>query len=277
MTTCILLKDRREQDPYLHFLQEEGSFDAASLHCLPVLGHELREGDKLRDALLYGEYSGLIITSQRAVEAWHTASEASNLEQATATPKTRWSQTPHYVVGPATSHALCSSGSWAAPSENYVLGASSGNGQELATFIIHNHHPVDCSPSRDRLPLLYLTGDKRQDTIVQALQSASLPFHELCVYETAVRPSFAQDLNNLLDELSQTQQSLWMALFSPSGADAALEVIRRRSRGMDGISLAALGPTTAQHLRCVHKLEPDAVAAAPKPHLLAQAISAAMP
>lgn len=274
MHACILLKDRKAEDDYVTALYQSAGFAIDNIHCTAVLGHQLCALDDLHQAFRFGQHSGLIFTSQRAVEAWSTTlSRAQDEDQST---QTRWSQVPHYVVGQATATSLLSLPSEHAPTQSQVLGQDSGHADALAEFIATNHTAA-------KAPLLYLTGDKRRDVIPEALNKANIAFREICVYQTATDPAFASNFTALVDGYSAThhtesQTQLWIVLFSPSGANAALPLLQERQHlwRNNRLSLAALGPTTATHLQKEFDIEPHAVASSPKPDLLAQAIKDAM-
>ena len=258
----LLLKEPRgsaEADPYSLALT------AAGYECafIPVLGHVLRNQAELWSAIEGEHYSGVIFTSQRAVEAWREALHSVQKHQTA----THWRDTPCYVVGPTTAALLQAIEGDHAP--RTVSGTEqSGTSETLAAFIVQQ-----LEASRPPHPLLYLTGDKRRENLPEILAKASIPVHELVVYETAPLPDFATRFSAALQQLDEADTA-WLALFSPSGANLALPIVQRQ--GLAGrVRLATIGPTTREHLADVMKLEAHAMAATPQAADLAGAIRSA--
>lgn len=264
----ILLKERRDEngeaDPYSAIFRKAEGFN---IFHLPVLEYQLRNLDLLRQAFEKGSYSGLIFTSQRAVEAWNAVTRESALTQPTATP---WCDVQHYVVGELTEKALKSASTTHSPPSRNVLGANSGNGSNLADFIGQNH-------PRTGLPLLYLIGDKTKDTIAKKLALADIGLEELQVYETKTRSVFEEEFRATVHTAVSSQpQKMWLAFFSPSGINASMPIIKdlEKSNG-HLLRLACIGSVTSDHLKAAYNRTADAVAASPNPESLLQAINAA--
>ncbi|CAD6583805.1 MAG: hypothetical protein CYPHOPRED_002498 [Cyphobasidiales sp. Tagirdzhanova-0007] len=251
----LLVKEARsstsvgEQDPYVLVLSQEYAVDF-----LPALAHRLRniaELTRIIENAGHERYSGILLTSQRAVEAWEAA--------ATASGGSIRKNLSFYVVGPSTAEALVRLPSPIAPPASCIMGAEqSGNAEKLASYICANH--------RSLLPLLYLVGDKRRDTISLALHENRIPMSEIQVYETVPSPNLVADFRALGGHFD------WIVFFSPSGADLVLPVLH------DGIyhaRIAAIGPTTREHLETGWKLTVTAMANAPSPEGLLLALMAA--
>lgn len=254
----LLLKEARgseESDPYCEVLT------AAGYECafIPVLGHVLRNQLQLRAAIEEQQYSGIIFTSQRAVEAWKEA-----LPRVRSQTCTNWRDAPCYVVGPTTASMLQAIEGQHAP--RVVCGAEqSGTSETLAGYI--TTRLAAAAPAH---PLLYLTGDKRRENLPDILSKASIPLEELVVYETAPLPDFSVRFRASLDRLAEVE-SAWIALFSPSGANLALPILHET--GLAGrVKLATIGPTTRDHLADVMQLQAHAMAATPQAADLANAI-----
>lgn len=285
----ILLKEPRPDDAYVAAFRHLDLVHKEHIHCQPLLRHELCSLDQLHRAFSEGLYSGLVFTSQRAVEAWAAVLQAGAGERDPDT-RTRWNQTLHYVVGQATAHALTAIPSSHAPQadSDFIQGQHLGHGEALAAYIARQHktNMSHSQTSLQQAPLLYLTGDKRRDVLPQTLDQAQIAFEELCVYQTATDPAFPAACSNLLDRIHQELGApvatssrspvVWVALFSPSGANAAVPLLQQHQELWPSVRLASLGPTTATHLREQFHIEAHAVAASPKPELLAQAIEEAM-
>ncbi|MCJ1444852.1 MAG: hypothetical protein MMC23_005355 [Stictis urceolatum] len=193
---------------------------------IPVLTHTLLPSapSTLRTLLsspptsptsLHARYSGLILTSQRAVEALGAAltslgdggsggvsDSPSGQEDGEASGKAhgkahgqvdgdvkrslaQW-QGAIFVVGPATARAVRTLLSPWLPSAQ-ISGENAGNGGALAQLILesyHSHNPTpgqgsqDSRPQRSNLPLLFLVGETRRDIIPRTLQDPTLPSHE---------------------------------------------------------------------------------------------------
>ncbi|EST09086.2 Tetrapyrrole biosynthesis, uroporphyrinogen III synthase [Kalmanozyma brasiliensis GHG001] len=195
----------------------------------PILAHKFVNQDLLIDRLLHGTkaqedlarsaYRGMIVTSQRAVEAYISAGvKAQDIlrsqSKTSSSSPTQWTRVPFFAVGPATSSALRTVplAPWLRP--RLVMGGeATGTGETLARYVIrHFSSPSILDQNSDLLsaeqapPLLYLVGDKNASTIPDMLSSASpptgpVPFEELQVYETAPDPHFAEGCEVLLKTL----------------------------------------------------------------------------
>jgi uroporphyrinogen-III synthase len=259
MPSALLLKEARGQpadDPYHVALLAAGHTPTF----VPVLDHVLVNSSQLRQLVQRGpaeHYAGLIITSQRAVEAWDVALR--DVDAPLARPLT---ELPVFVVGPATAEALAST---ACPPRAVLGAASSGTGESLARFI-GNHYASSPPP----LPLLYLVGDKRRDVLPSILRDAGIALEELEVYRTDVRPSFEAELDVALDALQDVDDASIVA-FSPSGAKTAIPVLQRR--GLLGrLRMVAIGPTTRDYLVEEMGVRVDAMALSPAAHGLVHAL-----
>ena len=169
-----------------------------------------------------------------------------------------------YTVGPATALAL------AQLQFSTIVGADTGNGRALASLIVQTFErdqPFATNESREfaelppRPPLLFLVGDKRRDIIPKRLAAENILLEELVVYETKVASTFGEELDSVLED--ETDGDIeWIVFFSPSGADVALEKLKRLNRK---IKFATIGPTTEEYLRKEWNLIPDMVSAKPEP------------
>lgn len=186
----------------------------------PILAHNFVQQDAFVQRLLHGSpvegresgvaYRGVIITSQRAVEAYISAGVKAqdilraNRKHSSSSP-TQWTRIPFFAVGPATSSALRTVplAPWLRP--RLVMGGeATATGDALARYVIrHFSSPTildqssDLRPAEKAPPLLYLVGDKNASTIPDMLSQASpptgpIPFEELQVYETSPDPHFTE-------------------------------------------------------------------------------------
>ena len=234
-----LLRESTRNDPFEAAFQEAG-FQVSSV---PVLSYVMVNQEQLRTALEHPDvYSGLVLTSPRAVQALDEA--LCWLPSETAL----WHTKPVFVVGPRTAADVRAIGFDPA-------GADSGSAHQLADYLVAASFSA---------PLLYLCGNRRRDTLSSRLQTASIPFEELCVYETHLRTDAK------LDDIAPGD---WVVFFSPSGIEA---VVNMKGSGVLDGRKAAIGPTTADALRQAG-WRVDAEAAEPEPETLALAILKAAP
>ena len=233
----ILLRSADEPDPYV------SAFWEAKLRavCEPVLAFVFPHQAALQARLERRDrYGSLIATSPRAGTALERLF-ADREELAHA-----WRGTTVYVVGPKTAEHLRAVGL-------DPRGAETGDAQALANRIVEDDPAA---------PLLFLSGNRRRDTLPEALRAADVPFKERVVYETRPRSSL---------DLPSSDGSTWLVFFSPSGLEA---VDRADAVDPADYRVAAIGPTTGTALEeAGHSVE--AVAAEPSPDGLVAAITAA--
>lgn len=233
----ILLRSADEPDPYV------GAFRNVGLNavCVPVLSFSFPQDESLIEHLQgQNRYAGLIATSPRAARALRRVFEEDEALQAL------WKDTPAYVVGPKTGERFRVLGF-------DVRGEQTGEADALASLI------TDANPQR---PLLFLSGNRRRDTLPNALQNSDVPYDEVVVYETHTRTDLS---------LPKPSEETWLAFFSPSG----LEAVRQSDAGLlAAFRCAAIGPTTAAALR-ERGLTVHAVAETPSPDGLVDAVTGA--
>lgn len=230
--TVVLLRSASgPDDPYRHALAAAG-FRAV---CIPVLSFRFPHQEALRERLAQPErYSGLIVTSPRAVRAMAEV----GLE---GPGQTAWSGKRAYAVGPKTADALRELG--------FVpTGEEAGSAAALASVI-----------AKKKTPYLFLCGNRRRDELPSALQKAGTPFEELVVYETHLRSGI---------DFPTAEPDDWLVFFSPSGIEA---VTRHAGAPARHYRLAAIGPTTAEALRARERTV-EAVAERPSPEGLVAAL-----
>ncbi|EJU00182.1 tetrapyrrole biosynthesis [Dacryopinax primogenitus] len=248
-------------DPYYKALSEH----EYAVHFIPVLEDAFCNEDALDNTLLAGPstFSGVIITSGRAVKAWESsARRLSGNRPESISPgqlsgsadylrflrffgPAGWDRIPFYAVGRNTAEQMRSMtqvlGLPPCLCPGHIIGdESTGTGEKLAHFIVRDMAKRGDSQNPHR-SLLFLTGDK----------------------------------------VSNKEDLAWVAFFSPSGARTALPSLRCRFqlKTLDTEStdctlrLAVIGPTTAAFLKDKYQLVVDAMALKPDPHALAQAMS----
>ncbi|KAM6499358.1 Tetrapyrrole biosynthesis, uroporphyrinogen III synthase [Amanita muscaria] len=253
---------------------------------IPVLETRLTETTSLARLIQSGPetHSGVIVTSARACEAWKAAVE-------TITPENNsvsWSTVSFYVVGPRTASFLSSLYSVFSddhrrslvPSPSMIRGQESGNGDELARFILQ-----DLKTSNKAKKLLYLTGDKNRETLPSILAEGDVELNSLQVYETRRSSTFEADLEKVV----QTQPGWWIVFFAPSAAQLVAPILAQyftlpriddSSANAEPIPkkdvrVAAIGPTTVTFLHDTLRLSVSATASKPNPESLLLAIQRA--
>ncbi|KAJ6258916.1 Uroporphyrinogen-III synthase [Drechslerella dactyloides] len=282
-TPVLLLKTKSSPtDPYDVLFTSTGTFEPIFI---PVLQHRHVNTDVVRAFILdhaigaaddtsQGRFSGLVITSQRTVEALGALLE--ELKETDSETVTNFlAATRIYVVGPATGKALVNLGF----TESHVVGAESGNGAVLADYIIDDY--VARNETRD---LLFLVGETHNTIIpmrvpekVRELMGASMSVEEVVVYTTGVAEGFAGEFRACLNKLEGEEKGdvdevRWIIVFSPTGTDAALNVLEGRGEERNRYKICTIGPTTRDFLWQKFRRRPEAVAKTPSPEGLLEAV-----
>lgn len=232
-----LFRSGDESDAYEEALDEAGYTGIS----ISVLTFESVHADELREALEHPRsYDGMIFTSPRAVEA--LASAMGWLP----TENVMWHAKSIFAVGPKTAHELRQIGF-------EPTGEGSGSAGMLAEHI---------AAGAFERPLLFLCGNRRRDELPDSLRRAGIDIEELCVYESHPRQTL---------DLTSHPKPDWVVFFSPSGIQA---VMPGGYIDFSAVHVAAIGETTAEALRS-GGLQVDAIAGAPTPDALVQALLAA--
>ncbi|GAB7360776.1 hypothetical protein MBLNU230_g0763t1 [Neophaeotheca triangularis] len=235
------------------------------------------------------KYSGIIFTSQRAVDAFATV--VAKLDPAKLAMYFD-AEMPLYVVGPATAKGVRALG---LPCR--VVGEETGTGENLAGRILEDRREEvgrEGKVTEGRvLPLLFLVGEQRRDVIPRTLQSEGLAeeervrVEEVVVYETGEMASFEEEFSDLLGEARRKGvREQWVVVFSPQGCEAMLNALgwlgeggkfsaakREAVNGELVTKIATIGPTTRDYLMQEFDFEPDVCAEKPSPEGVAEAIS----
>ena len=286
MPRAILLKTKSvPTDPYDSVFRDKTPLIPVFV---PVLVHQRVNESQLRSILEnepQDHYTALIVTSQRAVEAIDDAMKvlsgipALQTIQLTLDEQLRLLRAMTvYTVGPATALAITKL------HFSTIVGADTGNGTALANLITQTYRRdqafflsahTSSHPSSEmeslaipRLPLLFLVGDKRRDIIPKRLAEESIALEELTVYETTVAETFDEELDRVMNDTTDGDIE-WIVFFSPSGAEVALEKMKKLERK---IKVATIGPTTEEYLRKEWGVVPDMVAKKPEPLSMVQGI-----
>lgn len=289
MSNVLLLRAASQDSPDRY----ENAFRSRGYHpiSVPVLETVIVGREELAYRLSSGPekqgLSGVIITSQRAVEAWSEAAQALIIADSNTPlkPESDWRSVPFYAVGEATSVALRDL------SEKIPLyaprdirgGSETGTAERLAGFILN-----DLSSDGTSRRLLYLTGDKNRDTLPRILESAGVALDPLQVYATQGSSMFPHDLSLALECVKEEGSSWgWIVYFAPSVAEFVTPILRNHFVLPVAISsaeycaqlseryhvkVAAIGPTTESFLQQTLKLSVAVTARNPKADDLADAV-----
>lgn len=202
------------EDGYMHAFSEQG----VRAVCVPALRFRFPRQKELAQRLrTASSYSALVLTSPRAALA------VQEVMAQEASLRRLWASRPVFVVGPKTSDAVTTAGLT-------PQGRESGNASTLVGHISDWWQ----KDAQGMLPVLFLSGNRRRDTIPLGLAHAGIPVAEQVVYETDPRT-----------DLEIPPHVDWLVVFSPSGIEAL------EASGIDpgAYQLAAIGPTTAQALQ----------------------------
>lgn len=287
MSNVLLLRAASQDNPDRY----EDAFRSRGYHpiSVPVLETVIVGREELARRLSIGpekqSLSGVIITSQRAVEAWSEAAQALIIgdNNTPLKPESDWWSVPFYAVGEATSLALrdLSEKTPLYTPRDIRGGSETGTAERLAGFILKDL-PSDGTSRK----LLYLTGDKNRDTLPRILESASVALDTLQVYATQGSSMFPHDLSLALERIKEEGLSWgWIVYFAPSVAEFVTPILRNHfvlpavnSSTQDQLSehhhvkVAAIGPTTESFLQQTLKLPVAVTARNPKVDDLADAV-----
>jgi len=231
----VLLRSSDQPDRYSQAFAEAG----LNAVCRPVLAFEFPYQNALTEQLQApGSVGALVVTSPRAAAA------VERIFRISPDLASTWADRPVFVVGPKTAASVRALGL-------RPVGEEAGRAANLVDRI------------RDawvketvQAPLLFLSGNRRKDTLPEGLEAAGIPFSEQVVYRTRTRSS-----------IQIPPSARWLVFFSPSGVEA----VRNAEIRPGDYRTAAIGPTTATALRDVG-VRPEALAEAPTPEALVAAV-----
>ncbi|KAI8071695.1 tetrapyrrole biosynthesis, uroporphyrinogen III synthase [Gongronella butleri] len=254
------------------FKSESQDYQDAALHLdyepifIPVLDEQYTH-DKLQRALELGprtRFCGLVLTSQRSVTTLVNAWRPLSKDQ-----RAPWCRVPLFVVGEKTAAALREAWpDW--HGDNLTVADRASDLVDNIIFATMNGKLAwDMADKAEKGPtpyFLFLAGDKRRDVLPSRLADLGFDMEEVQTYATVCHPALQQRVNEHRDALTSPEH--WIAFFSPSGVDYA-----RNFLSLDHAKIAAIGPTTAAHLKQLG-YPVLAVAARPDAAHLVQAIAA---
>ena len=216
--SVVLLKaasEDREQDKYLHALEKLG----LSVTLVPVIVFSFVNRESLASCLSRPhDYSGLIFTSKRSVEAVRDAT-APNLTH-------DWRDKPVYVVGGGTGQAVLSM-----LRLTNIRGEETGKAESLAEIIVTEN-------GLGAGKYLFPKGNLARDILPSVLSSNGIATEEIVSYQTEANPN----LKILLSDIAIPE---YVVIFSPSGASASLPILKELyGEAASQIKLIAIGQTT---------------------------------
>lgn len=239
MKTVILFKSQSE-DYKLAF--NEQNYEVVFVE--PLQFEELN-GEELAARLLRPEYTGLVLTSPRAVDAvaarWNPARFV------------LWNTKRVYTVGEATARKIKASLGLDA------LGETSGNADNLAKMITLEN------PESSNF--LFPCGNLRSETLPTTLGEARISLDPLPVYETKENV----DLRTDLIELDAVHKPCCLVFFSPSGCEYIHRQLQTFSNNLSRLPRFAIGNSTAHKIENLG-LEIAGVAAKPKADCLVESV-----
>lgn len=225
----VFLKSAKEDgsDPYVDLFQQNG-FTAC---CIPVLSFDFIHLQELYTALQQPEkYSGIIFTSQRAVDSVERAiMKSGNKEEWDEKLCSGWKHIPAYVVGKATAGAAGRLGFT-------CRGEDSGSSEALVPLI-----KKDISEKNS--PLLFPCGNLRKETIPQSLEAEGVELHSITVYKTVVDTDFETKLKQHLEKQGVPD---FLVFYSPSGIQFCKPVLQTLNISDKNTKFVAIGPTTRE-------------------------------
>ncbi|XP_064603951.1 uroporphyrinogen-III synthase-like [Liolophura sinensis] len=237
-----------DRDPYEKLL----SSSECCVSSIPVLEFDFQNLEDLSMAVTnVQDYSGIVFTSPRAVEA---VQRVLPMISAWDEVKTKWKERPAFAVGKTTCNQARDLGFT-------VTGEDTGNARNLSTFILDSIH-------RGAKPLLYPCGNLKQDTLSKVMSENGQRLKEIVVYKTSQN----SNLEDLISEhLQKEGLPSYLVYFSPSGVRYTQDILHRHGVPLDHIQVVAIGPSTEEELK-KHKISVYGTALKPTPESLYQVI-----
>ncbi|KAH8410538.1 hypothetical protein KR222_004727, partial [Zaprionus bogoriensis] len=197
---------------------------------VPTLSFGFKQLDQLRAKLMEPDrYAGIVFTSPRCVEAVAEALQPGELPGG-------WKLLHNYAVGEVT-HNLA----LGALQQLFTHGKQAGNARNLGEYI------VDTFDGSRQLPLLLPCGNLATDTLLSKLAENGFCVDACEVYETKCSPQ----LGACMERALQAENIEFLAFFSPSGVNCAIEYFRAHNIAPDQWKLVAIGPSTRRALEAL--------------------------
>lgn len=228
----------------------------------PILSHVTVGQELLMERMVQllqspTKYDGVILTSQRAVQAWQESwSVLSKRLQRLGPlpPSSVWNKIPYYVVGPSTARALRDMDVPPFCRAQNVYGEKSGSGANLAQELIQRTETRSKSAAR----FLYLVGDKRTSSLRDTIEASGVPveLEEILVYKTSKDLKFESNCNLLERDLPQKSVSV------PSSRRSSMSQPQQMTAKtpkvlQDSLKMSATTPTTTDDTHSVPAIHPD--------------------
>nr|XP_028585803.1 uroporphyrinogen-III synthase isoform X1 [Podarcis muralis]XP_028585804.1 uroporphyrinogen-III synthase isoform X1 [Podarcis muralis]XP_028585805.1 uroporphyrinogen-III synthase isoform X1 [Podarcis muralis]XP_028585807.1 uroporphyrinogen-III synthase isoform X1 [Podarcis muralis] len=253
----LLLKEPKESengpDPYIKELGLHGL--EATL--IPVLAFEFTSLQAFSERVFHPQqYSGLIFTSPRAVEAFRLCLDDITKKKVWKNSlREKWNTKSIYVVGKATAELVAEIGLTS-------QGESSGNAEKLAEYICSRESP-------NSLPLFFPCGALKRETLPTMLSGKGIALEGLTVYQTTQHLNLQDSLRNYF---SQQGIPASITFFSPSGVKYCMKQIQELAGDLfPQIKFAAIGPTTAEAITA-QGVSVSCIASSPTPEDLTACI-----
>ena len=232
--TALLLKSAKPNDEYHDAVASKCHLKVSSI---PVLDFSFRNLELFKDSLLeIDQFSGLIFTSPRSVEAFSRSLLSIDLKHNTPVT-TSLQKLEVFVVGKATEKAAVKAFEDAEILQKICKGGKEGSAENLAKFILSLEEIRN-----DPRALLFICGNIAKDTLPSMLENANVNVKSLCVYDTLPHPKFRENFENFL--ITHGDPTV-IVFFSPSGAEFYLEDIKSMVENFKQMKIIAIGQTTA--------------------------------
>jgi uroporphyrinogen-III synthase len=253
----LILKSKNKDDSYERLLNERG-YEAVFI---PVLSFKFVNQNDIKERLENPEkHSGLVFTSQRAVEAVHRCVKDTAFEEKwSSSLKAKWSQLPVFVTGKATGEQVRERLNFSS-----IFGEDSGSAQALTQTILNT------LPADSQKELLFPCANIKKETLPSALKEKGYGIYCVTAYCTQPDPSLAESLQkHFLNETLKLPECI--VFFSPSGVNFAHDALQETLKSFQDIKLVAIGQSTAQELQ-KHGLTVSGVPDKPDPQSLLQVV-----
>lgn len=223
--------DGSSGDRYEHQLKKHDLIP----HFVTTLSFEFCNLEKLAVHLKNSkDFSGIIFTSQRSIEAVHECLEAFQ-KDVRNTLLLAWKNYKTFVVGLSTGEMCRKLFGF-----NDVVGEECGNAAAL-TAVIENHVKIGAKP------LLFPCGDQKLSTIMKILPVSGININEITIYKTTSHPDLEYEINRISKLIDFN--SSFLSFFSPSGVRYVSDILEKKGLDKASIYCAAIGPTTAEAIK----------------------------
>lgn len=209
------------------------------------LQFEFVNEQELSDKLIQSDYTGLVLTSPRAIEAVSKCWDPARF--------VIWNTKRIYTVGDVSSHNIKLLLGLDA------LGSTSGSAQNLANEIV-KENPSNCK-------FLFPCGNLRSETLPNILTCSGITVDALTVYETKENENLRMDLM----ELNDTATPCCLVFFSPSGCEYIHRQLQTFCNSLSALPHFAIGNSTAHKIEILG-IEVAGVAARPKAESLVESV-----